>query len=496
MDAPSGAALTQGGAVSVGAITITGLRELTPADFSDIITGRIGRTHTAGEFSSLANAIAERMRARGYAFASAWIEPQRLVNGILVVRADEGRIDEVRFDGAAPPSVRRVLEPLRTGEPVRIAEVERRLLLAGDIDGVRIRNTRFVREAERGVLLVRLTWDRVAARASLSNAGTRAIGPEQVRFDVDLNGLVDSDDSVTLSYATTPAQPRELQAGFIQYERRLNATGTEFGLAASLSQARPGSYLRPLDIRNRSWYGAASLLQPLLRRRKASAWLGGELGLRGVTQWRAGRRMRDDQLTTARLTVYGYGDVAGGTVRMSAALTQGLGILGATGEGDPLASRSDADGTFTAATLWAEWRRDLVGNLSLRLAAQGQLASQPLLIAEEIGLGGTVFLRGYDWGERSGDQGAMGSAELRYLWKDPLGAAKRAQLYAFLDGGTVSNRMDGFGGGALASAGGGMRVDMTSKLGASFEVAVPLTGDRYDTGDQTPKLNFAVTRAF
>lgn len=197
-------------------------------------------------------------------------------------------------------------------------------------------------------------------------------------------------------------------------------------------------------------------------------------------------RTRRDQLAVGRVTLHGYRNLASGRLRTSVTLSRGLGILGATESGDPLASRRDADGTFTTVNAWADWTSNLGGNFSLRLAAQGQLASQPLLISEEAGLGGTNFLRGYDWGERTGDEGAMGMAELRYSLKKPFDLLKQAQLYVFVDGGTVSNHEVGFGGGSLSSAGGGMRLDITSRLGLTFEVAVPLTGPRYDTGDLMP----------
>jgi hemolysin activation/secretion protein len=482
--------------VFVGAVTLSGLQTLRPADFSDVIASSIGQTLSPDQLAVLTTKISERMRARGFAFASAWIGPQRMVAGSLAVSVDEGRIDEVRFEGAAPSAVRRALDPLVSGQAARLDEVERRLLIAGDVAGVRVRSSRYLREGDRGVLVVRVTQERVSLRASLSNQGTKPIGPEQARIQVDLNGLLASDDSLTLSYSTAPAQPRELQFGYARYARRITSSGTEVALSGSISVTHPGAYLASLDLRNRSWYAGASVLQPVLRRRRASFWLGAELGVRNLAQWRNDVRVRRDQIAKASLTLYGNAKLAGGRLRVSTSVSQGLGILDATEPGDPLASRRDADGTFTAVNAWADWTTDLSRKFSLRLALQGQLASQPLLISEETSLGGTTFLRGYDWGERSGDEGAMGVAELRYLIDNPLGLVKRAQLYAYLDGGTVSNLSDGFGGGSLASAGGGMRMDITSKMGATLELAVPLSGPRYDTGDETPKLNFSLVRAF
>lgn len=493
--APATASAETGG-IFVGAITVSGLQALVPADFADIIAERIGRTLTSDDLAALANAISERMRARGFPLGTARIEAQRLTNGVLVVRADEGRIDEIRIDGASLEAVREALAPLQNARPVRLRDIERRLLIAGDIDGVQVQSSRFFREGDRGILLVKVTHDRVAAWSNLSNQGTRPVGPEQARLQVNVHGVLASDDSLTLSYSAAAFEPRELQFGYIRYEKRISPSGTEIALSGSGSVSHPGAYLQDLNIKNRSWYLGISALQPLLRRKKASYWLEGEFGVRNLVQWREGLQTRRDQLAVGRLTAYGYRNFVGGRLRTSLTLSQGLGILDATETGDPLASRRDADGTFTAANAWADWTSDLGSNVSIRVAAQGQLASQPLLISEEAGLGGTSFLRGYDWGERTGDQGAMGMAELRYALKRPFGVLKQAQLYAFVDGGTVSNHDDGFGGGSLASAGGGLRLDITSHLGATLELAVPLTGPRYDTGDRTPKVNFSLGRSF
>ena len=485
-----------GGSVLVGAVTLSGLQAMTPADFADTIVERVGHTLDSIQLAGLASEIAARARDRGYAFATAWIESQRLANGVLVVHVDEGRIDEIRFDGPEQSAVRRALAPLISGKPARVEEVERRLLIAGDIDGVRIRSSRFLREKDRGILLVRVTQDHVSARAEISNDGTRPIGPEELHIDVDFNGLLAADDALVVTYLGTPAQFGELQFGRVRYVRRVSGSGTELALVALATHARPGAAIAPLDITSRSWFAGFDLLQPLLRRRDASLWLNAELGVRDSVLDRAGARLRHDRLATARVTLHGYSDFAGGRLYANATLSQGLGILGATRASDPLASRNDADGVFTALAAGSDWTRDLSGPLSVRLAMQMQIASEPLLLAEEIGLGGSGFLRGYDWSERSGDDGAMASIELRYMINHPFGVIPYAQLYAFVDGGTVTNLKGGDGGGTLASAGGGMRAGISEKMGANVEVAVPLSGPRYDSGDDTPKINFRIVHSF
>lgn len=485
-----------GPAIAVGAIVLVGLVVLMPADFADVLAEQVGRTLSPDDLRALATAIARRAQERGYALAAAWIEPQRVDNGVLAVRVDEGRIDEIRFDGPVDPAIRSALQPLVTGKPVRIGEIERRLLLAGDIGGAHIHSSRFFRDKGKGVLLVRAGRERVTASISLNNDGTRPLGPVQARLDVDVNALLFDDDSFILTFSGTPTEPGEL--GFVRarYEKRIGNGGTQIALTGTASRTRPGAYLRPYHFESSSWSADFSLLRPLWRRRDASLWFEGDLGIRTLQQRRAGGLLRDDRTVTFRATLYGNAVVAGGRFRFSSTLSQGLGVLGATGPRDPLASRFDADGTFTTLSSWVDWTAGLGRGFSLRLAAQSQLASAPLLVTEELGLGGTAFLRGYDWSERTGDEGVTGSAELRYMIDRPFGALQRAQFYAFVDGGKVANLENGFGGGTLASAGGGIRADVTNRLGANIEVAAPLTGPRYDSGDESPKVKMRIIQTF
>jgi hemolysin activation/secretion protein len=54
----------------------------------------------------------------------------------------------------------------------------------------------------------------------------------------------------------------------------------------------------------------------------------------------------------------------------------------------------------------------------------------------------------------------------------------------------------GYGSGALASAGGGVRADLTRSFGANLELAVPLTGPRYGTNSKAPKISLRLTTSF
>src|SRR3546814_19782561 len=121
----------------------------------------IGRRLSKDDLQALTKAVSTVAREHGYLFASSSVPVQTLEAGVLHVRLDEGQIDEVRIEGMRNASVEAMLSPMKGTAPTK-SEIERRLMLADDLSGVEIGKVRFVREEERGVLIVpeigRASW--------------------------------------------------------------------------------------------------------------------------------------------------------------------------------------------------------------------------------------------------------------------------------------------------------------------------------------------------
>lgn len=482
--------------LQVGAIVISGAREMRGADFVDLAERYGARTLSPAQLEELTQAVAGRARQRGYVFATAWIEPQSLDAGVLRVRLDEGVIDEIRISGEAEAAVRPLLEPLRDGRAVRLADLERRVLLAEDVAGVWIRRTRYERDGDKGILHVDARRSRFSGYAELANDGSRPIGPQRVRLDLDANGVLMARDALDVSLATVPFEFEELMFARARYGWAVGTDGLRMGITGSYSRTEPGAYLEDRDILGRSWRVGVDIRRPLRRTRAFSMWIEGELELRDLRQQRADRLVRHDRIPALRTSLYSVAALGGGTMRGKLTFSSGLDILDATQPGDPLASRDDASVDFHTLHGWLEWLRPVGGGFSLEVAGRGQLATDPLLATEDIGLGGNRFARGYDFSERFGDEGLMGYGELRYDWADAPGPLRRVQFYAYADGGVVGNLQGGFGGGSLASGGGGLRADLRRDLDMDLVVAVPLTGPRYDTDDRSPRVIIRAGKAF
>ncbi len=483
---------TPGASVLVGAIAVRGAREIPAEAYASAIERFVGKTASTAELQQMARAMADVARQRGYIFASAVVPQQSVERGIVTIEVDPGRIDFVRIEGSGNRKLRRILERI-AGPAVRRETLERQLLLAGDIPGITVLGTRFVREDQGSGLVVNVRESHITGEVAADNFGPRALGPARLRLRVDFAELLADDDVLTVQALGTPLNPKELAYLSVRYAKGLGDGGAEIGVAGALGRTQPGFGTGRLIGESR--YAAVFASAPLLRRQNTSVWANAEIAYLHVDQAQDDIRVQRDELITYFFSLAMSTRVGGGRLNSGLGIVDGLAVGGTTRRGDPLASRYDGSGRFVKGVVWASWSRELGHGLSLRLAANGQLADRPLLAAQEIAIGGPGFGRGYDFNERFGDNGILGLAELRQRIDRPVRGVDWVQLYGFADGGYVSNIESAYGDGSLLSAGTGMRA-LLGKTEIGVEAALPLSGPRLDTGTRKARLNLSVTQNF
>ena len=468
--------------------------DIASSDFAPAIEGFIGKKLTTEDLRALSHAIANVARESGYSFASAYIPPQELTLGVLRVVVDEGVVNAISLDGSSNKQLKATFNKL-TGHAPTMTEIEKQVFLASDIPGVSLQKISFKREGDKGVLIVVANDTRFKGIASIDNNGTSDLGPVRVSLSVDAASLLVGGDVLTVSAITTPSHPKELAFVALKYALPIDADGTVLSFSAAYGHTQPGGSLAPYDVRGRSYNLAVAVSHPLARGRKSSLWVSGGFDYLSSSQDVSGTRLNDDRLATVWLSLSGNTEFLHGRLRSELTLTQGLPIFNATWLEDPLASRADASGVFTKASFSAEWTGTLDGSLSLRLAGHAQLASGPLLSAQQFTLGGSSFGRAYEISTLSGDEGAAGLIELRSDIKQPTKWIDWAQPYVFLDGGKVAYLGDNPSSGTLLSAGGGVRTRF-GRTYVNFESAFPLTANPVENDDHKPRFNFQIAKAF
>lgn len=479
------------GGVYVGTVRVTGAAGVASSALKAIEAGYAGRSLSQRDMEALLQSVTAAAHARGFLFAHASIPTQDLSTGVLEVRLDMGRIDEIRQTGGKSAAVERVLSVLKGHAPTK-GELERQLLLAADTPGVVIGQVSFEREGTDGVLIVPIAMRPVSITAAADNQGLPQIGPLRARIGVQLNGVLRPGDSLIAQAVTTPAAPKELGAVSVRYGGRVTPSGTELAVTASYSQTHPGpSAKEPLP--NVQTYGVGvSATQPLIRRREESLWASLQLNVATQVQTYPAVPAPVSRTPTLSASLNGYVDLLGGRLRGEATATHELSGLGATAVPAPQALSPSRGFTILGGSI--NWAGPLLGPFSARVAVAGQASNASLPGLEQISLGGDAFGRGYDVGARLGDTGILGSAELQATLLDRnQGFLRWAQVYGFADGGRLTNVHDDAYVGEVYSAGFGARTAIDGAVRTGLEIAFPLTRDYLN---KTPRVTFNIESTF
>ena len=475
------------GSITIGAVSVNSGDQISGDFLASSYEKFIGQTASQDMLRELASAISDAARNRGYIFASAQIPPQSVKIGVVEVMLDPGAIDEVRIIGSKNRRLRKILDQLECKAALSHI-VERQLLLAGDLPGIRLVNSKYNREDGRGILVVTVREDKAEGRLALDNYGPKSLGPVRARLNLDLTGLLSDSDVLTSNVISSVLEPEELTYVNARYAVTLGDGATVVGVSGAAGRTHSGGDLSDLNLKGRNRYASIFASHALKRSNRANLWLNAELSYLDVMQSRDGILFQNEQIATAELNFSGNYDVGIGRIYGGVGVTQGLGVLGANQSGDPMNSRDNGSGEFTKANFWINSILKMGDGFGMRLAGNAQISSRPLLSPNEISIGGAYFGKGYDFSERFGDEGILGLAEVRKEFKNVNNWLDWFQLYAFVDGGEVSNIGSGFGDGSLVSAGGGLRSQI-GNLDIGIEAAAPVTDDRFESNDRSPTIN-------
>jgi hemolysin activation/secretion protein len=443
-----------------------------------------GRTLTLTELSALAQRITDYYRAHGYPLARALVPAQELTNGIVHITVIEARYDQVQLDNRSRVGdglLRATLAPLRPGDVVTGAALDRSLLLLGDLPGVSPRAT-----LSPGASAGSSTLDVVTEAAPMlqgsafmDDAGSRYTGRLRVGANVDINNPLHHGDQLSLAALTAG---HDMRYGRLAYQFTVNGWGSRLGAAYSALAYALGGPLDALGAHGTAQVASGWLLQPLLRHRNGRLDVRLQFDrsqLRDRIDTTALRNDRHSNRWTA--SVLGqHGDAFAGGGFTSASLTVGHGQLGfERGAAASEAADAATAGTQGSYTRWSASVARLQSiNTTTRLYASvaGQHSNRNLDSSEQFLLGGPGSVRGYDVSSVAGASGWLGTLELRHDldWR----CAGQCEGSVFVDHGSVRINADPWSADRnhldLRSAGVGFNWIGTRQWQAQVQLAVPL----------------------
>jgi hemolysin activation/secretion protein len=347
-------------------------------------------------------------------------------------------------------------------------------------------------------VVVNLTHRTVTGGVTADNRGSRFLGQYQGGVFADVNNVMGRFDRTQVRGIST-LEFDELRYGEAVHEQQIGSEGTRVALAASHTATNPGSKLEDLDIQGENRSFTLGVTHPFIRSRQSNLFGNFEFDVRDSDVSALGFKLYEDKLRVFRVGgAYDFIDRWSAVNRMELTLSKGTGIWD-TDSGIGARSRANGRPNFMKANVEVTRLQPITGPFSLYAAVAGQVANEPLLAAEEFGLGGATYGTAYDPSEVTGDHGVIGRLELQYNELTEWRFLPNYQLYTFYDLGKVWNK-DPLPGddspASLASAGFGMRFNVLEDLSGGFELAVPLTREVNANGQDGDDPRFFFSFAY
>ncbi|KAB7627957.1 ShlB/FhaC/HecB family hemolysin secretion/activation protein [Alkalilimnicola sp. S0819] len=386
----------------------------------------LGKAYDLAGLQALANRVSRHYREHGYPFARAVLPAQSLDDGRLRLDIIEGHYGEVAASGEPrlASAVQAYLRPLKAGEPIASDALERTLLIAGDLPGVRL--TPVMRPGERhgtGDLDVRVAAaPRVSGEVALDNHGSRYSGEYRARGRLAVNRVLMVGDEASLTALYTS---EDTWFGDIRYSLPLGSSGLRGSVAYAHTDYQLGKGFE--GYTGTAKIGSLGLSYPLIRRQQANFLLTAAWQHKDLDDT-AEDILYDKAATSQSLPLGLRFDVrdglAGGGVSYG-----GLVITPVQFESRQT-GLADADYGLTKVNLELARLQALGGGLTLFGRFSGQWADREVIDgSESFYLGGPDGVRAYPVGEGSDSRGWLAQLELRYR------APRGLEPFLFFDAG-------------------------------------------------------------
>jgi hemolysin activation/secretion protein len=488
-EAPSGAASIM---VGVRDVCIRGATVYTKEQLAPLYADLVGRQVPLQAIYDLAKRITANYGADGYSLSRAIVPPQQFAphGAVPCLQVIEGYIERVEW----PESLKRYRDffthyaAMITAErPVNVRTIERYMLLAGDLPGLKFSASLKPSPKQQGasVLVVELKEKAFDAFGRIDNRGSKARGPVQFMLSGNANNLLGQHESFNLTWASA-TQFKELQYYAAAYRQVWTAEGLTSFVNVSHGPSRPGTaQLDVLNYKTKSTVFEVGLANPIVRTRERNLTLTGLMFASDSNSDLLDQPYNVDRLRGFRLKA--DADVADawlGINQFNLSYSQGIDGLGSTGNDNPMPSRLGGRVDFGKIEASLARTQPLPARFSLFGSLYGQYATTQLLAPEQCGYGGRFYGRAYDPSEILGDHCVFAVGEARYDLPSFAAQISMVQLYGFADWGKLWVRNAMFPTEPTtyaASAGGGVRLSWLNAVNADFSVAKAIEGPRDDT---------------
>lgn len=459
--------------VQVEQIEITGQDLFSQSELDELLTDQLHKERTFTDLNQAAATITQYFKAHGYLLAQAYLPAQEIGNGKVEIAVLVGRYGDVVLKNTSKVSdqaIKKELIGLKPGSYINNSDLERAVLLTGDLAGVAAKITLSPGKnpgTADVVVEAKTKEGGTKGYISFNNWGNRFIGSNQGTVSYTVGNAAHIGDNFIVGISNAGSG---LDVGNVNYSLPI-AEGMNLNLGYSKVRYSLGADYADLNAHGTAYTNHVDMTWNLKRSRDANI---------NVVLGYDHKRMQDFTDATGIVTnkwdhAVSFGvtgdslDTLWGGGANSYSLMLYNGNLGAESN-----TTTPPVGSWNKVTYNVLRQQNLNKRLSLQESFSGQWASTTLDTSEKFSLGGANGVRAYPADEASGDDAWLLNSELH--WTIPVKSDKAVlQLIGFYDAGVsiLDKKASGTNGNRVALAGKGL----------GFSWIVP--------GEYSVKLNYA-----
>jgi hemolysin activation/secretion protein len=410
-------------------INVEGSTILTSAEIRKVVGDYEGRELSLKDAQKVADMISDIYRTKGYLTSRAYLPPQSLKEGVLLIKVIEGKPGEVEIRGNKYFSTALLKSRLdmQTGGYFDYSALQRSLVYINESPDRSARATLVPGKQPGTTDVVLDVKDRMPFHAGFEydNFGSRYMNKSRYSGTLEHNNLTGHDDKLYLKYQTAEANYLRLEQG--RYSIPLSTKLTVGGYALH-DETELGKEFEDLKARGKAYIYGLFLTESLVQKTDLAINFNAGFDSKSIVNFLSENMTSRDELRIFKAGFdFDISDKWGRNI-LTTEVDQGFGetdLLGGMSAKDPKASRAGSGGQFTKELVNYYRLQPLFWETSLLWKNSAQYTNNILTASEQFQIGGAGSVRGYGPAEFSGDRGYYTSAE----WSLPFyGLSRNAKV--------------------------------------------------------------------
>jgi hemolysin activation/secretion protein len=397
----------------------------------------IGKELSISELYNLALEVEKDFNDKGYPLVRVILPTQELEpeQATVFLKVIDGYIEQLNLSKVPVMQVRRIysyLKPLIKKKAIKLENIERQLLLAGNIAGLSLTSTLLAGINEGGtVLAIESKHKLVGGSMTFDNTQSEELGRQQGQIRAVINSPMGLGETISMFGLARPTMKGmkgtgtsvPIRAGGVAMSVPIGNDGVTAGLSYMESMTRPGGNVQDLGLEANMKSGTATISYPLVYKRDRAVFFRSSLSWTDEVQ-HTNIGGTDDDLSHDRVTVLRFGTSLNrckvGCIGIDLEYSRGIDIasrsLGDVGSGTPL-SRASGKNNFSHFKLDTNYAVNPTEDIQFKIHTGGQLSLDDLLNSEQSGITGYNKLSGFTSGSISGDESWYVRAQLNKNYK-------------------------------------------------------------------------------